>query len=58
MPADLMEPPVEEAAIEDLEKSAAQTNKEAPKKSAPPTPKSVWRDIFEGHDEFLGWTPE
>ena len=56
MPADLLEPPVEETAVEDL--SAAQTNKEALKKSAPPTPKSIWRDIFEGHDEFLGWTPE
>jgi hypothetical protein len=20
--------------------------------------KSIWREIFEGHQEFLGWTPD
>ncbi len=27
-------------------------------KDAKPKRKSLWREIFEGHEEFLGWTPD
>jgi len=61
MPAEILEKPteVEEVAEQNPEAatfpSPAVLAVEQPK--ARPV-KSLWRRIFEGHEEFLGWTPD
>ncbi|MFY9979763.1 MAG: hypothetical protein WA252_01065 [Candidatus Sulfotelmatobacter sp.] len=59
MPAELLEKPVE----------AEETSREIPKATSAQRPglaageaaesnRSLWRKVFEGHEEFLGCTPD
>ncbi len=56
MPAELLERPIE---VEDVSREpVVQRSVANPKAATPQPPKTIWRKIFEGHEEFLGWTPE
>jgi len=62
MPAELLEKEAEVAEVPGkisergaVPQTAASTVEERPDQAAK---KSIWRTIFEGHEEFLGWTPD
>jgi len=67
MPTELVHPGLaegEERLAEDSravnETGVAQTPCSRPgvQETTNPRPRSIWRKIFEGHEEFLGWTPD
>jgi hypothetical protein len=60
MPTDLLEQIEIEQPSRDSARNAAQENgPERKNQKTPGTPrKSIWRKIFEGHQEFLGLTPD
>jgi hypothetical protein len=61
MPADLLEQQAEvDRAFQELDRNAAQENapKRRDQRSPGTTRKTMWRKVFEGHEEFLGLTPD
>lgn len=54
MAATSIVPPVESP----VEKKTLRTYEPKPVRPNPPAPKSLLYEIFEGHEDFLGWTPD
>jgi len=67
MPTELLQPDLQQKEEHPVEDSRAvdKTGVAQPQCSRPGVqettnarPNSIWRRIFEGHEEFLGWTPD
>lgn len=61
MPAEILEKPAD---VEELsgqivkDTTAVRVNRPTIEQPPAEPAKSLWRRIFEGHEEFLGWTPD
>jgi len=61
MPTDVLEQPIEvdEAPLEPAKNADNETAPESKYQKSPGPPrKTIWQEIFEGHEEFLGLTPD
>jgi len=55
MPAELLEKPVE---VEEMPREIPKAFATGAVEKEAATGKSLWRKVFEGHEEFLGCTPD
>lgn len=67
MPTELLQPDLQEKeqhlaedsrVVSETEVAQNLCSRPAVQETASSQPKSIWRKIFEGHEEFLGWTPD